>query len=311
MSGTHHSRLSTQHSALSTHHAVPSAIARLITKVDQTSARLVPLSVAKALSLPIGDAFHELFAKNRETARRNYAQVLGLPIDHPQVEATTRGLFRQFAAYIAELMHVQGWGTYDVIDRIEVEGDEFLDEAAAQGKGVIFVSAHMGATDVAATLVRLKGFEVTSVTEPVHFAWLHDYLVLSRKRMGITILPATRAGVSLIRALKRGGMVAMIADVGLNRGGVPTTFFGRETVFPDWPARLARVTGAPVIFGMAARQPHGHYVVHIAPPIYSNREADADADIPAITQDIASILEHFVQRYPSQWYAFREMWPHP
>jgi KDO2-lipid IV(A) lauroyltransferase len=206
-------------------------------------------------------------------------------------------------------MHVQGWGTNDVIDRIEVEGDEYLDEAAARGKGVIFVSAHIGATDVAATLVRLKGFEVTSVTEPVHFAWLYDYLVRSRKRMGITLLPASRAGVSLIRALKHGGMVAMIADVGLNRGGLPTTFFGRETEFPDWPARLARVTGAPVIFGMAARLPHGRYLVHIAPPLQSDRATDAEDDIRAITQGIAATLEHFVRMYPSQWYAFREMWP--
>jgi KDO2-lipid IV(A) lauroyltransferase len=288
---------------------VPSAIARLIAQVDQKSARLVPLSVARALSLPFGDASYALLAKNRETARRNYAQVLGRPVGDPLVEATTRDLFRQFAAYVAEIMHIQGWGTSDVLDRLEVEGGEHLDEAIALGKGVIFVSAHMGATDVAATLIALKGFQVASVTEPVHFAWLMDWLILSRKRMGVTLLPVERAGVPLIRALKRGGMVAMIADVGLNRGGLPATFFGRETLFPDWPARLARVTGAPVVFGMAARLPHGRYLGHICPPLYADRTADAETDVPQMTQKIATVLEGFVRRYPSQWYAFREMWP--
>ncbi len=140
-------------------------------------------------------------------------------------------------------------------------------------------------------------------------AWLTDWLILSRKRMGVTLLPVERAGVSLIRALKRGGMVGMIADVGLDRGGLPATFFGRQTLFPDWPARLARVTGAPVVFGMVARRPHGRYVAHICPPLFSDRTADAETDVPALTQKIATILEGFVRRYPSQWYAFREMWP--
>jgi KDO2-lipid IV(A) lauroyltransferase len=288
----------------------PSAIGRFLSLANVHIARAIPLSVATAISAPIGDAFGALLEDKRETARRNYAHVLGRPEDDPLVEATTRELFRQFATYITESMHVQGWGTSDAIDRMDVDGGEHLDEAAARGTGVIFVSAHMGATDVAATLVRLKGFEVTSVIEPIRPDWLLDYMLISRKRMGITLLPVQRAGVSLIRTLKRGGMVAMLADVGFGRGGeTPVTFFGRETLFPDWPARLARVTGAPIIFGMAARKPRGKYRVHICPPIYSNRDLPAESDVPATTQKVAAILEAFVRRYPAQWYAFREMWP--
>jgi KDO2-lipid IV(A) lauroyltransferase len=105
-------------------------------------------------------------------------------------------------------------------------------------------------------------------------------------------------------------MVALVVDVGFGReGAVPVTFFGRETLFPDWPARLARVTGAPVVFGLAARRPRGRYTAHICPPLFADRDAEAEAGTREMTQEIATVLEGFVKRYPSQWYAFREIWP--
>src|SRR5438093_13441867 len=102
-------------------------------------------------------------------------------------------------------------------------------------------------------------------------------------------------------------MVAFVIDAGVDhRGGAPVTFFGRETVFPDGPARLARLSGAPIVFAVAARRPYGHFVAHIEPPLLSNRKLDADEDARQLTQSLAAAFESYVRRYPSQWYAFRE-----
>jgi len=86
-------------------------------------------------------------------------------------------------------------------------------------------------------------------------------------------------------------------------------FFDHETVFPAGPARLARLSGAPIVFGWAARKPGGRYLAHVSEPILSNRDLEADEDALEITRRIVGDFERAVRRYPAQWYVFRDMWP--
>jgi KDO2-lipid IV(A) lauroyltransferase len=91
--------------------------------------------------------------------------------------------------------------------------------------------------------------------------------------------------------------------------GVPVQFFGHSTHFPVGPARLARMSGAPIIFGLAVRRPGNRFVAYISPPIFTNPELDAEEDVRVTTQRVVEQLERFVRKYPSQWYAFRDMFP--
>jgi KDO2-lipid IV(A) lauroyltransferase len=289
-----------------------SAIARFLTAVNRSWARVIPLSLVNRAAAPVADMVRMTWGSKRDNARRNYAVVLGRSPDDPEVDRAVRRCFRHFGSYIAEALHVQGWGAEDVEDRVVIHGEHHLGEAASMGKGVVFVSAHIGSPEVGATLAVLNGFRVTAVTEQVKPDWLMEYVVASRRRMGVALLPAAGAGISLIRELRRGGMVAFIVDAGIDRpGSIPVNLFGRQTLFPEGPARLARLTGAPLVFAVAARLPHGRFAVHICPPLLRNSEADADTDVREKTQQIATYFEGFVRRYPGQWYAFREMWRTP
>ena len=289
-----------------------SALASLTLALSRNGSRIIPLSLATQLSLPFGDLFTVMLASKRETAIRNFSHVLGRRPDDPVVQRTARECFRQFSRYVAETIHVQGWGTQNVVDRLDIEGAEHFDEAETHGRGIVFVSGHMGSTEVAAAMAVLRGYCISSVADPMKPDWLMEYLVLSRQRMGIDLLPANRSGVSLLRVLRRGGMAAFVIDAGIDRSAaVPVTFFGRETLFPDGPARLARLSGAPLVFGTAVRLPRGRYRAFVFPPLLPDGEADPSADARRLTQSLATTLESLVRRYPAQWYAFREVWPRP
>jgi len=278
--------------------------------INRAGIPLFPLDLAYRLALPFGDLTHLLWKSKRETARRNYARILGRRKDDPVVERMARECFRQFSLYIAEAIHVQGWDTESLLDRLEVEGEENFAAAEAYGRGIIFTSAHIGSTEVAASSVILRGYKITAVSERFGPQFLMDWAEASRAKMGITLLPTTGSGIKLLRALRRNEMVALVVDVGIaNGGGVPVTFFGHQTVFPVGPARLARLSGAPIIFALAVRKPHGRFLAHISPPILANREIDPEEDARQVTQRIVDIFERFVRRYPEQWYVFREMWP--
>jgi KDO2-lipid IV(A) lauroyltransferase len=273
-------------------------------------AQLVPLGFGYWLSVPISDIFYAVWASKRDTAKRNHARILGRSIDDPLVERTAHSTFRHFGRYIVELLSVQGWSLDTMRERTEIEGDEHFDEAKAYGKGVIFTGAHMGSIEAASTLILLKDFKITSVAERLKPKMLRDWVTACRAEMGIELLPATGSGMTLVRRLRRGEMVALVVDVGVSGGdGRQVSFLGHETVFPAGPARLARLSGAPIVFGWAARKPGGRYVAHVGAPILSNRDLDPDEDARQITDRIVREFEQAVRRYPEQWYVFRDMWP--
>jgi KDO2-lipid IV(A) lauroyltransferase len=277
--------------------------------LNRAAAPLVPFALAQRLALPWGDFAYAKWSHPREAALRNYAHILGRDTDDPAVQRAARGCFRHFALYIGEMLHVQGWDTRTVVDRLEIEGEEHFEEAERLGRGIIFVSAHMGSAEVAAAVAVLRGYKITAVTERLQPRFAMDWAVACRARMGIRLLPVERAGISLLRALRRREMVAFVIDAGVERGGgVPVTFFGRETVFPDGPARLARLSGAPIVFAVAARLPGGRFRAHIEAPLLAERSRDGAEDVRCATQWLVSSFEGYVRRYPGQWYAFREMW---
>lgn len=287
-----------------------SLTANLTMALSVTGSRIVPLSLANAFAAPIGELVGKAWASKFEMAKKNYAHVLGLPVHHPKVTATARDCFRHFGRYPMESIAVQGWGTDDVVDLLDVDGGENFGLAEAHGRGVIFVTGHMGATEIGAAMAVVRGYKITTVVEEMHPTWLFEYLTISRQKMGITLLPAGRSGVSLLRTLRQGGMAAFVVDAGIDRGGAVTVdFFGRPTLFPDGPARLSRLSGAPLVFGTCVRLAGGRYRAHVFPPVLPDRDAEATADAQRVTQEIARTFEAMVRRYPSQWYAFREMWP--
>jgi lauroyl/myristoyl acyltransferase len=278
--------------------------------LNRAAAPLVPFGLARRVALPFGDFAYVLWKRPRETALRNYAYVLGRGSDDPMVARVVRGCFRHFALYIAEMLHVQGWDARTVLERLEIEGEENFDEAEDREKGVIFVSAHMGSAEIAASVAVLRGYRITAVTERLQPQFVMDWAVACRAALGIRLIPVERAGISLLRALRRKEIVAFVVDAGVERGGgVPVTFFGRETMFPDGPARLARLSGAPIVLAVAARLPGGRFRAHIESPMLSDRSLSSEEDARCLTQRLASAFERYVRRYPGQWYAFREMWP--
>jgi KDO2-lipid IV(A) lauroyltransferase len=287
--------------------------------LNRSAIPLFPLRVAYAVARPWGDFAYATWGSKARTARRNYATILGTTPDDARVDRLARRCFQHFSLYLAEMIDVQGWDTETVLDSLAIEGEQHFAEAEVRGKGIIFVSGHMGSAEIAASIVLLRGYRVTSVIEGRYPGFVSDWIQACRKRMGVTLLPASRSGMSLVRKLRKREMVALVIDAGVSGGdGITVSFFGRETVFPAGPARLARLSGAPIVFGVAVRRPGGRpepgtsrqFHAYVEPPILSDRALSGEEDARRITQQIASTLERYVRRYPDQWYVFRDVWPH-
>jgi KDO2-lipid IV(A) lauroyltransferase len=286
--------------------------------LNRAAIPLIPLRLAHTIARPWGDLAFTVWKNKAETAKRNLAIVNGTSLDDPVVDQLARRSFRHFALYVAEMIDVQGWDTETVLDSMDIHGAEHFGEAESLGKGIIFVSGHMGSAEIAASIVLLRGYRITSVIEVGYPTFVRDWILACRRRMGVRLLPASRSGMSLVRALRQREMVALVIDAGVaGDDGIAVDFFGRRTIFPAGPARLARLSGAPIVFGVAVRATGGkprpgtsrRFEVFVEPPVLSDRSLSGEDDARRVTQQIASAFERYVRRYPDQWYAFREMWP--
>ena len=152
------------------------------------------------------------------------------------------------------------------------------------------------------------GYRVISVVEPLKPARLFDWMVEERRRMGIDIVPLGPDAVSvLIRSLRAGQVVCLLADRQVGRGGIEVEFFGERTLLPGGPATLALRTGAAILPTAVYQDGPNHRGV-VLPPVPAERQGRLRADVARVTQDLASALEELIRTAPEQWHLMQPNW---
>ena len=91
---------------------------------------------------------------------------------------------------------------------------------------------------------------------------------------------------------------------------VEVTFFGKKVIFPVGAMVLALNSGAPVIPVFTVVKPDGHYLSWMEEPIRVTRRAEISTSelISEKTQELATVFEMVISRYPDQWYHFFNYW---
>jgi len=187
------------------------------------------------------------------------------------------------------------------------QGAEHIDRALETGKGVLFLTPHLGCFEVTAQAYAQRfgvgrgqrGRPMTVLFRPARKAWLADLVATSRARPGMSTAPTTLAGVKqLVRALKAGDCVGLLPDQVPPAGqGQWTPFFGRDAYTMTLSARLAHQTGASVLIAWGERLSWGRgYVVHVQPLPQA-----LTADLPSATLQINQAMEQLVQQGAGQY----------
>ncbi|MFV0371185.1 MAG: lysophospholipid acyltransferase family protein [Azonexus sp.] len=150
---------------------------------------------------------------------------------------------------------------------VEVVGQEYLDAARAEGRGVLFLTPHLGCFEITAQYLSSLG-DITVLYRPPKSAAAQALILTGRKRAQLHLAPADLSGVrALIKALRKGQMVGMLPDQAPKTGeGVWLDFFGRPAYTMTLAARLTE-TGAVSLLTWGERLPQGRgYRIHFQPP---------------------------------------------
>jgi len=193
------------------------------------------------------------------------------------------------------------------------EGDRGWDEVErlrAQGRGILFVSGHLGNWELGGAYIAARGMPLEAVARRMQNPLFDAYITDTRQAIGMRVIPDAEAVRRVPRAMREGHGVAMLVDqgaVGLASTWVP--FFGRLAKTPRGPAVFALRLQAPVVFAVAIRQPTGKYVMHFE-QVPVTPTGDREADVDRIVTDYTSTLERWVRRYPEQYFWHHRRWKH-
>lgn len=245
-----------------------------------------------------------LLWKFRTRMQINLENALGAQITDPaERKALMRRAWSNFALGVLDTIAIMHMSKEEIAATIALEGEEHVKGALAKGKGVIALSAHLGAFTLIGGRIAAGGYPCNIVVKHPNDARLAQLMTAYRAQLGLRTIsakPRQEAVRGILKALRRNEVVVVIADE-FKSGGVEIKFMGQTAAAPRGPASLALRTGAVTLPVFAPRSPDGAVVIQVGQAIEPITDDDIEVSIAATTRLFTSHIEAAVQRYPDQW----------
>jgi KDO2-lipid IV(A) lauroyltransferase len=269
---------------------------------------LLPWRVATAAAAFIGRLGYSPFRIRRRVVERQIAA--SFPgLDDREVARIARASYENLGRVAVEAALISRLGPCEVQSLFdEIVGWDAIERARAQGKGIVFLTGHLGNWELAGAIVAARGLAFDAIARRMGNPLFDAYLTRTRLRLGMNIVPDSEAVRRVPRTLRDGGAVAFLADQsGLNLASTFVPFFGRPAKTPRGPAVFALRFRAPVIFGVATHLPGGRFRMEFE-PIEFERSGDLERDTDTLLTLYSQALERRVRATPEQYFWQHRRW---
>ena len=245
----------------------------------------------------------------REAVHENLRVILGPEAPERRIRFEAKWLFKLYGRYLVEFFGLERFGKPFIDTHVDVFGREHIDAALAKGKGALLVTAHLSNWELGAAYLAAKGYPALGIGMVHPDEKLNELIARQRASRGYQVIQTEGAFRRAVRELRRNNVVCFAGDRDVGYGRTTVQFFGRPTVFPQGPARMALATGAELVPGFVIRRPGGHFAIMIEPPVPVPETGGRREKAHAMTQHFAGLVEKWVTLFPAQWGIFHRFWP--
>jgi Kdo2-lipid IVA lauroyltransferase/acyltransferase len=269
--------------------------------------RRLPLQRAIALGRAIG-RFGFWFPKLRRTGERNL-QLAFPDLPHDEQRRLLRLSFENLGRLLALFSHFAD-DSEAVKRMIAVEGLEHLADAAAQGRGVILFTGHVGAWELSSFGLSLFGHPLSFLVRRIDNPKIEPMVDRMRRGPGNRTIDKRAAAREMLAILREGGTLGILVDLNtLDREAIFVDYFGIPAATTFIVAKLALRTGAPVLPVFAPWDEAGkRFRLKIDAPLPIQRTGNEAEDVRRLTQQYTRVVEDYVRRYPDQWLWIHRRW---
>jgi Kdo2-lipid IVA lauroyltransferase/acyltransferase len=270
---------------------------------------ILPRPLARAAGILFAWTVYLFHFRLRRVGMRNLA--LASPEKSRRERARIlRGEFTSLGRQLAEVCKFPQYTPRNVEQIVVYDGFENYEQALARGKGVLFLTGHMGGWELSAFTHSLHGHPVHIVMRPMDNVYLDRLIRQYRTLHGNRTVDKDDFVRGLLAAMKQGETVGILMDTNMTPPqGVFVDFFGIPACTATGLARIALRTDAAVVPGFTLWDPVlRKYRLRFDPALNLIRTNDNEADVVANTQLFTKIIEDYVRRYPDQWLWVHRRW---
>jgi KDO2-lipid IV(A) lauroyltransferase len=270
---------------------------------------LLPRPLARAVGIALGQIVYFLHRRLRQVGMRNLDMAFPGK-NRAEKRKILRGVFTSLGRQLAEICLFPRYTAENVSGVVIYDGFENFQSASDAGKGVLFLTGHLGGWELSAFAHSLYGHPLRFVMRPLDNPFLDRMVREYRTLHGNIPILKDDPVRELLRAMKEGATVGILMDTNMMPPqGIFVNFFGIPACTPSGLARIALRTDAAVVPGFTLWDPVlRKYRLRFDPAVKLVRTGDNDVDIVTNTQIFTNIIENFVRKYPDQWLWVHRRW---
>jgi KDO2-lipid IV(A) lauroyltransferase len=237
-------------------------------------------------------------------ARGRCSRVLG--VGEREARRIVSGAYRHFGRSLAEFIRLPLMISH-IEEIVSLEGEEHLIDALGKGKGVIFLSAHIGNWEYGAALLAHRGFQINAIGAEQRDSRITEMIAELRRSAGVKPIGKGFDLKTALSCLRASEILAVLLDQDAREFGVVSPFLGIPASTPAGPIKLARKFGSPVVPVHVVRNKDGvHLSMTIEPALKGPMGADFGVDVQYAVDKCNEVISSWIRESPDQW-----LWMYP
>jgi KDO2-lipid IV(A) lauroyltransferase len=270
---------------------------------------LLPRQEARSFATGLTRLFYALLPRLQKTAETNL-RIAFPDWSDAQRKSVIRGMLRSLGWMAAEFARFPKHTRQNIEQVVVLEGHENFLAGQRRGKGVVYLTGHIGAWELSSFAHALYGFPLHYMARPIENPRIDALVNAYRCRSGNQPIFKNESARVTLRVLKEGGTIGILADQNtMPSEATFVDFFGKAASTTTGIARLALHTDAAVVPGYAVWDEHlGKYRLRFEPPVELIRTGDTERDIFENTRRFTKVLESIIRKYPDQWVWIHGRW---
>jgi KDO2-lipid IV(A) lauroyltransferase len=194
---------------------------------------------------------------------------------------------------------------------VHFDKPELVREAYEEGKGLLLLTAHFGNWELLAQcIIAVFGFPVSFIVKTQSNRFIDRRVNKRRTRLGNKTIPMETSLREVLRALREGEAIGLVADQAAPKENVPVEFFGTMVPTHQGPSVFSLKMGSPIVAIFSVRKPDGSFDMLVTRVPSEDLKGYDEAKATELTRRHVKITEDIIRQFPDQWMWMHKRWKH-